>query len=51
MGNCLCCCIRDNLDSQISSIYDITMKDINKQVVSFNDYRNRVLLIVNVACK
>jgi glutathione peroxidase len=31
------------------SIYDFSAKDINNQEVSFQKYKNRVLLIVNVA--
>lgn len=33
------------------SIYDFSAKDINNQEISFQKYKNRVLLIVNVASK
>ena len=51
MGNCLCPCLRENLSPKVSSIYDITMKDINQNVINFTQYQNKVLLIVNIACK
>lgn len=51
MGNCLCCCVRENLSLKVSNFYDITMKNIDDQTVSFEEFRNKVLVIVNIACK
>lgn len=51
MGNCLCCCLKENLSLKVSSIYDIAMKDIHQNLIDFSQYRNKVLLIVNIACK
>jgi glutathione peroxidase len=43
--------MRDNLDFPYSSIYDLSMKDIDGEMVSFDQFRGKTLLIVNVACK
>jgi len=47
----LCCCLKENLSLKVSSIYDIAMKDIHQNLIDFSQYRNKVLLIVNIACK
>lgn len=51
MGNSLCCCLKENLRLNFSSIYDITMKNIDGLEINFAEFRNKVLLIVNIACK
>lgn len=33
----------------MNSIYDFTMKDVDGNMISFSDYRDKVLLIVNTA--
>ena len=38
-------------DNQTVNIYDIAVKDINKNQVNLSDYDGKVLLIVNVASK
>lgn len=51
MGNCLCCCLKDNMSSVVPSIYDISMRDIHQNLINFSQYQGKVLLIVNTACK
>ena len=53
MGNYCCCfsCLRDSIDLPFTSIYEITMRDLNGEIVLFEEFRNKVLLIVNIACK
>lgn len=50
MGNC-CCCLKDDLTVPFNSIYEVTMKDLNGEIVYFEEFRNKVLVIVNIACK
>ncbi|MCK9279472.1 MAG: glutathione peroxidase [Melioribacteraceae bacterium] len=38
-------------EKKMKSIYDFTVKDINGKEVKLNDYKGKVLLIVNVASK
>ena len=51
MGHYCCCCMKEDLVIPISSIYEIKMNDIDGQLVDFEEFRGKVLLIVNVACK
>lgn len=47
-----CCCHRrDDCSNPFSSIYDITMLDIDGNPVKLSQYQGQVLIIVNVASK
>ena len=51
MGNYCCCCMRDKIEIPFKSIYEISMRDIDGKMISFEEFRDKVLLIVNIACK
>jgi hypothetical protein len=44
----LCSCYERN---DMSKLYDLEMESITGEMVSFSDYKDHVLLIVNVASK
>ena len=48
---CCCCCCRDDCSTPYTSVYDLTVLDMDGRPVSLNQYKGKVLIIVNVASK
>jgi len=50
-GGCFKADNADDCSTPFQSIYEVTAKDIDGETVSFEAYRGKVLIIVNVACR
>lgn len=46
---CCCCCCKEKLAVPYDSLYDITMDSIDGDPIKLSIFRDKVLIIVNVA--
>ena len=48
---CCCCNRRDDCTTPYSSVYDITVKDLDGNPLKLSQFQGQVIMIVNVASK